>query len=277
MMLNISPFFFKRRPFLGPQQLSFTIAQVEAPGPGTAVITALYALNGDKTNSDPETLTLYGTWTHAAGVFTAHGSTLTANGFDEYLAGAGIQKDDWGAGALDTYYNADGLTVSFLGALKNTTANTRIFQYVQADLEYIDVYLLNSTTIRVAAALGTGTAVTQDVPLADTPLGDGLFHHIVITFNPATSRIVRLYIDEVLEAETVAITGTAVFGDEVSDIRRGIGFGCSYTAANTNPMGDVDHCVLIKGTIPPSLIHPDAMLYNDDPLLYDDDPLTYSV
>lgn len=277
MMLNISPFFFKRRPYLGPQQLSFTIAQVEAPGPGTAEITALYALNGDKTNSDPETLTLYGTWSHAAGTFTAHGSTLTANGFDEYLAGAGIQEDDWGVGSLDTYYNTDGLTVSFLGALQNTTANTRIFQYVQADLEYVDVYLVNTTTIRLAACLGTGTEVTQDVLIADTPFGDGLFHHIVVTFHPSGSRIARLYIDDVLEAETAAVSGIAVFGDEASDIRRGIGFGCSYTAANTNPMGNVDHCVLIRGLTPPSLIHPDAMLYNDSPMLYNDDQLTYSV
>lgn len=251
-MLRTSPFWFKRQnpPSLLPQR-HITPAQVQTPGSAVAAnIVGLFALNGDKTNVDPNALALYGTWTGTPELYSAHTGVLSDTGFSNYINGYGIQKNNWGAGALDTYYNVAGITLSWIARVVPATG-ARILQYWQADLEYIEVYFFDADTIRISVILGAGTIQSDDVLVTATEIDEGRFNHFLVSFNPGGDRIARLYINGFLAAETAAVTGVAVFGDEVSNIRRGISFGCSYTATDADVSGDVDHCTILVGTFAP--------------------------
>lgn len=251
-MLRVSPFWFKRQnPAAAIPQRNITRVQVQTPGDATTTdIVGLFELDDNKTNLDPNALGLYGSWTGTPEAYGSHLGVLSDNGFSKYLDGVGIQKNDWGVGTLDTYYNVNGITFSWIQRVEPATG-ARFLQYWQADNEYIDVYFLDADTIRITAILGSGTAQSDDALLADHDIDDGRFHHFLVSFNPGGDRIARLYINGVLAAETAAVTGVAVFGDEVVNIRRGIGFGCSYTATDADNSGDVDHCTILLGSFTP--------------------------
>lgn len=252
-MLRQTPFFFKRQAIpAGAAQRNIIKAHIEEPGMATATdIVALYELNNNKVNSDPNTLGLYGDWTGTPETYGTHVGILYDNGFVNYLTGAGLQKNNWGSGTLDTYFNADGVTFSWI-AKPTSTADARLMQYWQADLEYIDLFFSDTDTLRLSVSLGAGTVQSDDAAVSSLEIEDGNFHHFVVTFNPAGDRIARLYIGGVLTLETAAVAGSVDFGDTLSDIRRGIGFGCSYTATNTNYSGPVDHVTIIKGEFTPT-------------------------
>lgn len=263
-MFRVSPFWFNLQgaPVLIPQR-NITLAQVHTPGTAVSTnITGLFNLNDNKSNSDPNTLALYGSLAGTPEVYGSHIGILSDNGFSKYLDGCGIQKNNWGAGALDTYYNTDGITFSWIQRLGVSTG-ARLLQYWQADLEYIELYCLNTTTLRLAVILGTGTTQTVDIVLDDIDVTDGNFHHFLVNFDPTGDRVARFYSNGVLAGATSAVAGAAVFGDEASNIRRGIAFGCSYTAPNADPSGDIDHCTILKGVFTPVLTGLDnRMLYN---------------
>lgn len=269
-MLRTSPFWFKRvAASPSVPQRNITFVQVEEPGAANQTdIIALYNLNDAKTNADPNTLGLYGTWTGTPGSYGAHNGILSDNGFNKFLTGGGLQKVDWGAGSLDTYYNALGMTFSWI-ARPSAGVGDRLMQYWQADLEFIDLYFLDTDTLRLSVTLGTGTTRSDDVALTTLDILDGNFHHFVVTFHPGGARIARLYINGVLKLETLAVTGAAVFGGEVANIRRGIGFGCSFTAPNDDYSGPVDHVTILRGEFTPTFTGLDnRMLYNGQFMRY---------
>lgn len=252
MALRTSPFFFNKGAFaLGVRQREITRAEVQTPATAvTANIVALFSLDGNKANIDPAAAGLYGSWDGTPEAFLHHVGVLVDNGFDRYLDGVGIQKNDWGVGTLDTLYNTSGMTISWIQRI-TPAANAVMMQYWQADLEHIDLSFFDSDTLRLSVTLGTGTTQSADVELAALNTNDGNFHHYLVSFNPAGDRIARLYVNSVLIASTGAVTGVAVFGNEITNVRRGIGFGCSFTAPDSNPSGDVDHCVILNGVFPP--------------------------
>jgi hypothetical protein len=269
-MLKTSPFWFKRVAAApSVPQRNITFVQVEEVGAATQTdIIALYALNDDKTNADPNTLALYGEWTGTPGSYGAHNGILADNGFNKFLTGGGLQTSNWGAGTLDTYYNTNGMTFSWI-ARPSAGADDRLMQYWQADLEFIDLYFLDADTLRLSVTLGTGTTQNDDIALTELEILDGNFHHFVVAFNPAGDRIARLYIDGVLKLETAAVTGTATFGDEATNIRRGIGFGCSYTAPDDDYSGPIDHATILLGEYTPTFTGLDnRMLYNGNFMRY---------
>lgn len=251
-MVRISPFWFKRQnPVLSTPQRNITKVQVQTPGESlTTDIIGLFEFNDNKANTDPNTLSLYGTWTGTPETYTSHIGILSDNGFSKYLEGVGLQKNGWGAGTLDTYYNAEGITFSWIQRIIPATG-ARLLQYWQADNEFIEVYFLDADTIRLSVSLGAATIQSDDVLLSAIDIDDGNFHHLLVEFHPTADRIARFHVNGVLAAETVAVTGTAVFGDEATNIRRGIGFGCSYTAPDADNSGDVDHCTILLGTFTP--------------------------
>lgn len=251
-MLGSTPFWFKRQtvPVVAAQRY-ITPVQVQTPGTAvTANIIALFNLDDSRANLDPNTLGLYGTWTGTPAVYGSHIGILSDTGFNKYLDNTGIQKNDWGAGTLDTYYNADGITFSWIQRV-NPASGARLLQYWQADLEYIELYFLDIDTLRLSVILGTGTLQSVDVELSAILINDTRFHHFLVSFHPTTGRIARLYVDGTLAGSTAAVSGAAVFGAEAVNIRRGIGFGCSYSAPDTDASGDIDHATILKGIFTP--------------------------
>lgn len=252
MALRTSPFFFNKGAFTpSVAQREITRAEVQTPQNAvTADIVALYSLDGNKSNLDPAGAGLYGAWGGTPETYTSHIGILVDNGFDRYLDGVGVQKSDWGVGSLDTLYNVNGITISWIQRI-SPAIDAVMMQYWQADLEHIDLSFFDADTLRLSATLGSGTTQSVDVDLDTLNTNDGNFHHYLISFNPGGDRIARLYVNNTLVVSTGAVTGTAVFGDEITNIRRGIGFGCSYTGTSDNPSGDIDHCVILNGVFPP--------------------------
>lgn len=277
-MLRPTPFWFKRQPpAVTIPQRNITFGQVEEPGAATQTdIVAIYKLDDNKTPTDPNTTGIYGSWAGTPETYGSHRGVLADNGFLKFLTGAGLQKSGWGAGAADTYYNADGMTFSWISRPVPST-NARMMQYWQADLEFIDLFFVDADTLRLSVTLGTGTTQNDDGDLADLDITDGNFHHFVVTFNPDGDRRARLHVNGILALETAAVTGTATFGDEAANIRRGIGFGCSYTAPDANYAGPVDHVTILRGMFPPTFTGlDDRMLYGDFFMRYGDGQMYYT-
>lgn len=280
-MLWVAPFFFKKA--AAPAvvlQRNISVAEVETPSIALpADIIALFQLENSNTNADPNGLGLYEEWSAANRDYQTHVGVLNANGFSQYLNHSGLQINGWGAGALDTYYNLGGMTFSWI-ARTAAPLHARLLQYWQADLENIDVYFSNADEITVSVMLGAGTQQTATVDTSSLPITDGAFHHYVVSFHPGGDRICRFYINGVLAASTPAVGGVGVFGDVVADVRRGIAFGSAYTSPDTNHLGDIDHCTILRGHFTPVdpvgdglMLHEgDFMKYFNQQMLYNPTP-----
>ena len=277
-MLAPTQFFFKKA---APPSvvLQRNISKAEVQTPAIAVpadIVALFELEGNNANTDPNELVLYGDWAAASRTYNTHVGILNDNGFSQYLSNSGIQINGWGSGTLDTYYNLGGMTFSWI-ARTTAPVGGRLLQYWQADVEKIDIYFSSATEITISVMLGAGTEQTETVDTSSLPITNGAFHHYAVAFHPTDDRILRLYINGNLMVATEAVAGAGVFGDTAADVRRGISFGSAYTSPDTNVMGDIDHCTILRGYFEP--VDPggeNLMTHEGDFLRYFNDQMLYN-
>lgn len=277
-MLAPTPFFFKKAaPPSVVLQRNISRAEVETPAVSIpADIVGLFELEGNNVNTDPNELGLYGDWSAASRTYQTHVGVLNDNGFSQYLSDSGLQINGWTSGTLDTYYNLGGITFSWI-ARTTAPVGGRLLQYWQADVEKIDIYFSSATEITISAMLGAGTEETDTIDTSALPITDGAFHHYAATFHPTDDRILRFYINGVLVGATSAVAGAVVFGDTAVNVRRGLSFGSTYTSPDTNVMGDIDHCTILRGYFEP--VDPggeNLMTHQDDFLKYFNDQMLYN-
>lgn len=233
-----------------PEQIDIPFSAVDRPGsaPSSALV-GRYALDGNKTNTEPNSLGYLNTAAGGSASYVSHTGVLSTNGFGQYLDTGPARLFGWGS-LPDNYFSTTGITLSFLASIYTTIASLNVIAtWRPAESEYIELRMSNATTLQLRVILGASNA-NASMSIYDTTLLDSKFHHFVMTFD-ATGRVGRLYIDSVLMLQTGAVGGTVNLGDMASTARRGFGFGSNY-ASDSGTCAKMSHIAILRGVYPPN-------------------------